>query len=125
MGSFSIWHWLIVAIALGIFVGLICWLWKYRGFGGWLLLLAIGVWMAPLRTLVNLLNVEEGVDDATISKFSYAFEGEKSLYVCLMAMQIALIIFMARKSQRFVNMFIWTGLCTVAITPLDLFWGLL
>ncbi|RVA64817.1 hypothetical protein EN916_35110, partial [Mesorhizobium sp. M7A.F.Ca.CA.001.11.2.1] len=62
MGAFSIWHWAIMLLSIGVPV-----FFAVRsaakpsqnpealvGFGGWLMLLAIGQALSPLRTLAEL-----------------------------------------------------------------------
>jgi hypothetical protein len=92
------------------------------GFGGWLLLLAVGVYLSPLRTVVNLSKVEEGVDESVLQRFSLMFHGEICLNLILLLLQITTAVFMARKSRRFIDLFIWTGIYIVLVTPLDLLW---
>lgn len=92
------------------------------GFGGWLLLLAIGVYISPLRTIVNLSKIEEGVDESMIQRFPLMFVGEIGLNLALLLLQITTAVFMARKSNRFVSFFIWTGIYIVLLTPLDILW---
>jgi hypothetical protein len=69
MGSFSIWHWLVVLIVIGRPIGVFAWFnprnrtrysGSLKGFGGWLLWLAIGTWIAPFRNLASLSEVTQG-----------------------------------------------------------------
>lgn len=68
MGSFSIWHWAIVLLLIGVPV-----FFALRsaskpsqnpsdlvGFGGWLMLLAIAQVLSPFRTLAELFSSSEG-----------------------------------------------------------------
>jgi hypothetical protein len=136
MGSFSVWHWLVLAAIVALIGAPLYWLIRSNrshavgldtlafpsGFSGWLLLLAFGVYLSPLRSIVNLLNVDQGVDETTRSQLYLAFDGEMALQVVLLIMQVTTAIFMFRRSRRFMSMFVLTGIYIFILTPLDLFW---
>jgi hypothetical protein len=92
------------------------------GFGGWLLLLAIGVYLSPLRTIVNLSQIEQGVDHSVIQKFRLMFNGEIGLTLVVILVQICTAVFMARKSRRFVSVLIWNGIFLFLLPLADMIW---
>lgn len=76
MGTFSIWHWAIVLLLIGVPV-----FFAVRsaakpsqnpeslvGFGGWLMLLAIGQTLSPLRTLADFGNSADGYQQLMTSQ---------------------------------------------------------
>lgn len=132
MGSFSIWHWLILLLVLGLPISVIVWMSRrqargvggqLKGFGGWLLWLAIMIWIAPVRSLINLAGATEGVSPYILARFHLAFDGEMLLYTILIIMQIVTIVLMMKRSWRFVPMFIWMGGYAVLLPLLDVAWG--
>jgi hypothetical protein len=132
VGSFSIWHWLVVVLVVAVPVGLIVWLTQrnkrrtagqLKGFGGWLILLAIGTWLAPFRTLAAMSHLMDGVDSAVVSRLWLAFSGEFVLFGGLEALEISLIVLMTRKSWRFPSMFVWTAIYSIALFPVDFLWS--
>ncbi len=61
MLSLSIWHWLILLFIVAGIGGVIYTAYRtsrrkngeLKGFGGWLILLAIGVYLSPFKTIIN------------------------------------------------------------------------
>ena len=133
MQSFSVWHWAVIAIILLLLLLAVWLIWRsakanrggppLTGFQGWLLLLAIGVYLSPLRTLVNMSKVQEGVSPDVLEKFRLLFNGEIALNLVLFILQTVTAVFMARKSRKFAMMFICTGIFIVLMTPLDIVWS--
>ena len=128
MGSFSIWHWLVVLVVVGIFAAPIFWMrmasnrsqpGKLKGFGGWLALLAYGIYLGPLISLSKLLRVGDGIDAATGSRIYIAFDSERGTLGILLVMQIALIARMMQKSHRFLFIFYLTFGYMAMLIPID------
>ncbi|PWJ87035.1 uncharacterized protein DUF2569 [Mesorhizobium loti] len=95
MGAFSIWHWAIVLLLIGVPV-----FFAVRsaakpsrnpealvGFGGWLMLLAIGQTLSPLRTLADFANSADGYQQLmTLSNGPLAVYGEVALNLAFLAL---------------------------------------
>jgi hypothetical protein len=145
MQSLSIWHWIIIAILI---VLVVCAIWLFArainnrrphdrsvkdsssatvtgpsGFGGWLVLLAIGVFVSPILTIYSASQLENGVDDATLQRFRLTFNGEIGIFLLVALLQICTAFFMARRARRFVPFYIVTGIATILLTPADTIWA--
>ena len=96
---------------------------QLKGIGGWLMLLAIGVWLSPFRTIISLLKVTEGVNPDVLARYYPAFVGEMVLFAILIIMQIIVVVLMMRKSWRFVPMLIAMSLYMLVRPLLDIVWG--
>lgn len=89
MGSFSIWHWLVIIIPVALYAGLLrafyLWSKKYpplnpekpAGVAGWLLFLQAALFLSPFREAISLLS---------------GFHGEELLYPALANSQRWLIL---------------------------------
>ncbi|MBB3299464.1 hypothetical protein FHT72_003757 [Rhizobium sp. BK077] len=129
MGSFSIWHWLIVFL----FFGLPIWFAVRSAkrttdpvngpssFGGWLLLLAIAEVMGLLKTLASVASSME-----TYAKYS-AVEGgelvavgEAALSFALVILQVVVIWFMFKKDRMFPRLFFYQWIAIPVAFVLDL-----
>jgi len=128
MGSFSIWHWLTVLLVL---ILLIWPFWysarftvrKYgrlQGFGGCLLWVAITIWLLPLRTLSNLGKDLHDLDALHLSMSVIA--GIVVMYLGMIALQITTIVFMTRRSWRFIPSFNYLAISSVLFIPVFLLW---
>jgi hypothetical protein len=96
---------------------------QLKGFGGcWLVLFAVGVYLAPLPSIVNIFKIGEGIDESVSTRFPLVFDGAFALVVSLLIIQLTMAVFMAEKSRGFPSLFIWTGIYIFAMTPLDLIW---
>src|SRR5262245_40106218 len=111
MASFSIWHWVIVLLIIGVPVGLIIWSSRRKtstegapvGFGGWLLLLAIAQTISPFRTLAETGKTLEEVYDQLMAFPSgrVVLYGELALTAVVVTLQIVTTVLMYRKSTLF------------------------
>jgi hypothetical protein len=114
---------------------LIWWAWSSarahptKGFGGWLILVAIGVTLAPLCSLGSLaqtaepfLDVVRRPDLEAQAAAHLALAGIIALGLTLVIVQSTTATFMFQKSRRFPQMFIWAIICTLLVPPLILFW---
>lgn len=145
MQSLSIWHWLILAIlavlvvcAFLLFARAIN---KRRpddrsvreigtatpvsgpsGFRGWLLLVAIGVCVSPILTIVKLTKIEDGGNDSFTQEFHLMYDGDRAIHVAVIVIEICTIIAMVSRSRNFVSFYIWTLVCASLLPPAEIAW---
>ena len=116
MGSLSIWHLAILIAVLGVVIAAIVTSARRvpdraigpSGFGGWLLLLAIGQTLAPLRTLNVLAQSADGyraLQDSSIPNATLAIYAEVGLFICFAAFQVFIIVSMYRRRRFFPELF--------------------
>ena len=131
MGAFSIWHWAIVLLLIGVPV-----FFAVRsaakpsqnpealvGFGGWLMLLAIGQALSPLRTLADFANSADGYQRLmTLSNGPLAVYGEVALNLGFLALQLIVLVSMLRRSLRFPQLFLLQWLAIPVVFVLDTIW---
>ena len=127
MGSFPVLQWLIVVLIIGLLVSLMIWTARRKhgpdgpiGFGGWLLLLAIGQTMAPVRTLVELTR-----SAALYERFSVlpngrlVAYGEASVMLAFTALEVCVTISMFRKSSLFQKLFFYQWVALIGYQVVD------
>ncbi|TPK56783.1 MULTISPECIES: DUF2569 family protein [unclassified Mesorhizobium] len=128
MGTFSIWHWAIVLLIIGVPV-----FFAVRsavkpsqgpaalvGFGGWLMLLAIGQVLSPLRTLADLANSVEGYRQLLpLPNGLLAVYSEVALNLAFLALQLVVLISMLRRSRRFPQLFLFQWIAIPVVLVLD------
>ncbi|MFA6155465.1 DUF2569 family protein [Mesorhizobium sp.] len=131
MSSFSVWHWAIVLLIIGVPV-----FFAVRsavkpsqtpstlvGIGGWLMLLAILQALAPLRTLVDLANSAEGYRQLmTQPNGALAAYGEIALNLAFLALQVAVLLSLLSRSHRFPRLFLYQWLAIPLLFILDTLW---
>ncbi|TGV77785.1 DUF2569 family protein, partial [Mesorhizobium sp. M00.F.Ca.ET.158.01.1.1] len=131
MGAFSIWHWVIVLLLIGVPV-----FFAVRsaakpsqnpealvGFGGWLMLLAIGQTLSPLRTLADFASSADGYQQLMIlPNGSLAVYGEVALNLAFLALQLVVLVAMLRGSRRFPQLFLLQWLAIPVVFILDTIW---
>ncbi|OBQ61129.1 DUF2569 family protein [Mesorhizobium erdmanii] len=131
MGAFSIWHWVIVLLLIGVPV-----FFAVRsaakpsrnpealvGFGGWLMLLAIGQALSPLRTLADFANSADGYQQLmTLSNGPLAVYGEVALNLAFLALQLVVLVSMLRRSHRFPQLFLFQWVAIPVVFILDTIW---
>lgn len=93
------------------------------GFGGWLMLLAIGQALSPLRTLVALGSSTEGYQQLmTLPNGALAVYGEVALLLAFLLLQVVVLVAMLRRSYRFKRLFLYQWLAIPAVFVLDMVW---
>lgn len=131
MGSFSIWHWAIVLLLIGVPV-----FFAVRsaikpsqspsdlvGFGGWLMLLAIGQALSPFRTLAELFSSSEGYQQLMpLPNGPVAVCGEIVLLLAFAALQVVVLFAMVRRSPRFKQLFLYQWITIPVVFILDAIW---
>ena len=141
MQAFSILHWLIFVIPFLLLAGAIFLFARAignrkpkersavtpsdgpSGFGGWLILLAIGVVLAPLYMIIRLIKDDfDGTDTAFWKEFWFALDGDKGIHIAILLLQVLAIILMIRRSKLFKSVYIWTGVCLVLFIPVQYVW---
>jgi len=131
MGVFSIWHWVIVLLLIGVPVFL-----AVRsavkpsqnpaalvGIGGWLMLLAIGQALSPLRTLADMANSVEGYQQLMVlPNGPLAVYGEVALNLAFLVLQLVVLVSMLRRSRRFPQLFLFQWFAIPVVFILDTIW---
>ncbi|TIU29904.1 MAG: DUF2569 family protein [Mesorhizobium sp.] len=129
--QFSIWHWAIVLLLVGVPV-----FFAVRsaakpsqnpgdlvGFGGWLMLLAIGQTLAPFRTLAELFSSSEGYRQLmTLPNGPLAVCGEIVLLLGFTLLQLVVLVAMLRRSPRFKQLFLYQWIAIPFVFALDAAW---
>lgn len=128
---FSIWHWVILLLLIGVPV-----FFAVRsasrssqnpadlvGFGGWLMLLAIGQALSSLRSLITLVaSAEDYQKLMTLPNGALATYGEVALLVAFLALQVAVLVAMLRRSYRFKQLFLCQWIAIPVLFLLDTVW---
>ena len=79
-----------------------------RGFGGWLLLLAFGVCLSPLRTLVEFVKEFGDLGRAwTLPNGQTLVLFEVGINLALIALEVATMVAMLNRHRAFIKLFIW------------------
>ena len=131
MGAFSIWHWAIVLLLIGVPV-----FFAVRsaikpsanptdlvGFGGWLMLLAIGQVLSPFRTLAELFSSSEGYQQLMpLPNGPLAVCGEIVLLLAFAMLQVVVLFAMLRRSPRFKRLFLYQWIAIPVVFVLDAVW---
>ncbi|WP_292317444.1 DUF2569 family protein [Mesorhizobium sp.] len=131
MGSFSILHWAIVLLLIGVPV-----FFALRsaskpsqnpsdlvGFGGWLMLLAIGQVLSPFRTLAELFSSSEGYKQLIpLPNGPLAVCGEIVLLLAFAGLQVVVLFAMLRCSPRFKGLFLCQWIPIPVVFILDAVW---
>ena len=129
--SFSIWPWAIVLLLIGVLA-----FFAVRsavkppqnpaalvGIGGWLMLLAIGQALSPLRTLADLANSVEGYRLLmALPNGPLTVYGEVALNLAFLALQLAVVVSMLRRSHRFPQLFLFQWFAIPVVFVLDTIW---
>ncbi|MFD1983281.1 DUF2569 family protein [Mesorhizobium newzealandense] len=129
--QFSIWHWVIVLLLIGVPVFFA--LRSARkpsqnsadlvGFGGWLMLLAIGQTLSPLRTLATLGSSRDGYNQLMlVPNGPMVVYGEVALLLAFLVLQLVVLVAMLRRSLRFKQLFLIQWLAIPVVFILDAIW---
>jgi hypothetical protein len=127
--GFSVWHWAILLLLIGVPVflavrsatksspaGLV-------GFGGWLMLLAILQALSSLGTLAGLGSSSDGYRQlTTLPNGALAVYGEVALLLAFVVFQVVLLIAMLRRSYRFKQLFLYQWFAIPIVFILDTVW---
>ncbi|MGX5828717.1 DUF2569 family protein [Mesorhizobium sp. 43Arga] len=125
------WHWAILLLLIGVPVFFAVRSARKRprppkdleGFGGWLMLLAIGQSLSPLRTLLELArSVKDYQRLITLPNGPLAVYGETALNLAFLVLQLVVLISMLRRSQHFPKLFICQWFAIPILFILDTVW---
>ena len=131
MGAFSIWHWAILLLLIGVPV-----FFAVRssikpsqgsgslvGFGGWLTLLAIVQTLSPFGTLAELFSSSEGYRQLmSLPSGPLAVCGEILLLLAFAVLQTVVLAAMLRRSPRFKRLFLYQWIAIPVVFILDAVW---
>ncbi|CDX36775.1 DUF2569 family protein [Mesorhizobium sp. WSM4935] len=127
----SIWHWAIVLLLVGVPVFFAVRSATARprhpeqlvGFGGWLMLLAIGQCLSPFRTLAELFSSSEGYRQLMpVPNGPLAVCGEVLLLLAFAGLQVIVLFSMLRRSPRFKRLFVYQWIAIPIVFVLDAVW---
>ena len=92
---------------------------ELAGIGGWLVLVAIGQVIGPLKTLASIIDYYTKIDSALWTKYPIAGYGEAALNMSLLALICYTTYLFFQKSILFPKFFIYECVATVLSFPLD------
>ncbi|MGX9145963.1 DUF2569 family protein [Mesorhizobium sp. 128a] len=93
------------------------------GIGGWLMLLAIGLSLSPLRTLVDMASLVKTYQQlVTVPNGALAIYGEAALNLAFLALQLVVLVSMLRRSHRFPQLFVCLWFAIPLLFVLDTVW---
>jgi hypothetical protein len=134
MGTFSIWHWLIVLVVIGVPIWLLVRYSRQRrngqltnaqltGIGGWLALLAFGLCVSFLRNVLRFAKEFEGYSDAwMVPAARVPLVVAISAIVVYLAVHLWTIIALFQKRKYFRRLFLgyWivSSLAALALLPM-------
>jgi hypothetical protein len=95
---------------------------ELSGIGGWLVLLAIGQVLGPLRFMASAAQYYVSIDKELVQNFPIAFVGEGLLNATLAGLYIYTAILFFRKSKRFPRFCIYEFLATIFVLPVNAVW---
>jgi len=125
------WHWAILLLLVGVPVFFAVRSARQssqnpedlEGFGGWLMLLAIGQSLSPLRTLVELArSIKTYQELTTMPNGGLAILGEGALNLAFLVLQLVVLVSMLRRSRRFPQLFICQWFAIPLLFILDTVW---
>jgi hypothetical protein len=93
------------------------------GIGGWLIIIAIGQVLGPLRMLVVIGEYFEKLEPSVTQKFPVAIWGETIINVGLLIFSILTALLFFRRSRKFPTYFIWQWFLTIALPFIDAAWA--
>ncbi|UCI05879.1 DUF2569 family protein [Mesorhizobium sp. B1-1-8] len=129
--QFPVWHWAILLLLIGVPA-----FFAVRsaarpsqnpgelvGFGGWLLLLAIGQTLSLFRTLADLVSSSDGYKQLMpLPNGPLAVYGEIGLLLAFTALQVVVLVAMLRRSPRFKQLFLYQWIAIPLVFVLDAVW---
>jgi Protein of unknown function (DUF2569) len=89
------------------------------GIGGWLILIAIGQIVGPLRLLASLAQYYSGFDSRLWTSFPLVFYSEAVLNILLLAITLSTTLLFFTKSRQFPTFFILQYGLAILSFPLD------
>jgi hypothetical protein len=92
------------------------------GFGGWLALVTIGVFVSPPVTIVKMLKINSGFENFDFQAFWFMLDGDIGIHLTVIFMQICTAVFMVLRSKRFVSVYIVTSICMILLLPTEIIW---
>jgi hypothetical protein len=91
-----------------------------QGIAGWLLLLAIGLCLAPIRTLVDLGRSAEEYDRVWgMANGKMLVAAELAINLVLLVLQVVTAVALLNKQKRFRALFAWLWIAAVLLPVLD------
>ncbi|MBY5442305.1 DUF2569 family protein [Rhizobium leguminosarum] len=129
MGSFSLWHWVIVFLFFGVPIGLAVISARRKadpvngpsGFGGWLLLLAIAEVLGLLRILAAVANsMKTYAENSSSGGSQLVLGGEAVLNLALVILQVVVVWFMFKKDRLFPRLFFYQWIAIPVAFVLDI-----
>lgn len=95
---------------------------ELSGIAGWLVIVAIGQVLGPLRLLVSLGQYYETLDKRILESFPAAFWGEAAMNISLFLFSVYTAVLFFRHSRKFPTFFIWQWLIVIALPFIDVAW---
>ena len=92
-----------------------------QGFGGWLLLLAFGVCLSPIRTLVEFVKEFENYGRAwVVPNGQMLVLFEVGINLALIVLEVATMVAMLNRRRAFIKLFVWLWAATFVLSLADM-----
>lgn len=89
------------------------------GIAGWLVIIAIGQVLGPLRLLVSLGQYYEKLDKSIVEHFPIVVWGEAALNASLFLLAVSTAVLFFSHSRKFPTFFIWQWLAVIILPFID------
>jgi Protein of unknown function (DUF2569) len=95
---------------------------KLTGIGGWLILVALGQILGPIKFLVSIGQYYSTLDSNIIGKLPVTFAGEAVINFFVLVLSIYTAVLFFRKSRQFPRFFVYEILAAIFLVPLGAMW---
>jgi hypothetical protein len=92
------------------------------GIASWLILVAIGQVLGPLRFLVSMGEYYEKMDKSIVESFPIVIWGEAAMNASMFLLGVYTAVLFFRHSRKFPTFFIWEWLVVIALPFIDAAW---
>jgi Protein of unknown function (DUF2569) len=92
------------------------------GIGGWLILMAIGQVLGPLRFFTSVIQYYSSFGGGEFRQFPVTFVGEAFINCCLAILYVYTAVLFFRTSKRFPRFFVYEVVASVSLFFVNAFW---
>lgn len=93
-----------------------------HGIGGWLVLVAIGQVVGPLRLVAEVARYVHSINGDAWKRFPVAFNGELTMNLAMIVLSVSTTILFFTRSRRFPRFFVVQMACIPLLPIFDMLW---